>query len=244
MEVRAVVSFDDKTVTDATAQNNRQHATQESIKKATWYAFFAVTIYALISLGIWCQMIRQNRIASETLRQSTESFRIDERAWIEIEAINLQKVDPGPPIGFVYGVQAKNFGKTVARDIVLKRVTALDGNIGPINARSIQNAQDNLLRDQPGEPSPVPSLPMPKSLAPGTPVYIPFTIGGSAPQTYGQGSKQITMYNYLIGRFDYNDAFGIPHWLKFCVVIRDTSGKLGYCETGNDEDRNPELPQS
>jgi hypothetical protein len=55
-EVRAVVSFDEKTVADTTTQDNRQHATQESIKSATWYAVVAASIYALISLLIWCQI--------------------------------------------------------------------------------------------------------------------------------------------------------------------------------------------
>jgi len=87
VEVRAVIAFDDPTVRDTKAENERQHATQDSIKNATWFAFVAVSIYALITVLMWCQMIKQNRIASAALLQSTESFRIDERAWIEIEPI-------------------------------------------------------------------------------------------------------------------------------------------------------------
>jgi hypothetical protein len=75
---------------------------------------------------------------------------------------------------------------------------------------------------------------MPKSLAPSTPVQTPFSLGGTAPE-YG-------FFDYLIGRIDYSDVFGVPHWMKFCFVITDASGKLGTCQDGNDEDRNPEVP--
>lgn len=85
IEVRAVVSFDEKTVADATTQSNRTHTTQESIKKATWYAFFAVAIYALISLAMWCQMIRQNRIASAALIQAEKQWKAQHRPWLGLE---------------------------------------------------------------------------------------------------------------------------------------------------------------
>jgi hypothetical protein len=46
IEVRAVVSFDEKTIADATAQNKSTNATQKSIRNATWAAFFAVAIWS------------------------------------------------------------------------------------------------------------------------------------------------------------------------------------------------------
>jgi len=179
-------------------------------------------------------------IAADTLTKTVEQFRTDERAWVEIESIKLRSVIPETPgfpnRSFIYDVFTKNVGKTVARDIDLKRVTSLDANQGSVLARGIQTAQDKLLKDQPGEPSPVPSLPMPKSLAPNIAVYRPFTLGGTAPR--------FRFFDYLIGRIDYNDAFGIPHWIKFCFVIIDSNGTLGICQEGNDEDRNPEITPS
>src|SRR5947209_13076590 len=65
VEVRAVVSFSDETLRNTKAENDRAHATQKSIKNATWFASVAVTIYALITLGTWWQMIRQGRTATQ-----------------------------------------------------------------------------------------------------------------------------------------------------------------------------------
>src|SRR5882762_852782 len=49
VKVQAVVSFDDKTVTDSQAENDRYHATQQGIHKATWAAVVAASIYAFIA---------------------------------------------------------------------------------------------------------------------------------------------------------------------------------------------------
>jgi hypothetical protein len=73
-EVRAIVSFSDKTVGDSKAENNRTHATQESIKKATWAAVVAATVYALISFFVWCQMVQANRIATTSLISGQRAF--------------------------------------------------------------------------------------------------------------------------------------------------------------------------
>jgi hypothetical protein len=78
VEVRAVISYDENTVTDAKSQATSEHATQKSIKKATWYAFVAVSVYAFITLLMWCQMIKQNRIADAALI-------ISQRPWLTIE---------------------------------------------------------------------------------------------------------------------------------------------------------------
>jgi hypothetical protein len=187
-----------------------------------------------ITLGTLLIIHGQLREMRRQTRQSLESFRIDERASIGIESMKLKYAVPFPPrTGVGYEVTAKNFGKTVAWDIVLRRVTAMDANTDEaIKHRMIQNA----LRDIP------PMDAFPKSLGPSIPIVIPFTVGGSSPQTYGEGAKQSIWHDYLIGRIDYRDAFGIPHWMTFCFVITDAKGNIGYCETGNDEDRNSELP--
>ena len=240
LDVHAIISYDQQTKADETARDERSHTTQESIKKATWAAFGAASLYAFISLFMWSQMKHQTEIANKTLRQSTEAFRVDERAWIEIDSIKLKSITPAtlkPRMGasFLYELYFKNVGKTVARDIELRKVFSLDGNRGVANARGIQMAQDNLLTNQPSQPSEVPALPMPKSLAPNTPIQFPIKIGGEAPQND-------YLLSYSIGRVDYTDAFGVAHWLKFCFVIIDSSGDIQYCETGNDEDKNSEFP--
>ena len=60
IEVRAVVSIDDKTMANFAAQNKSDNPTQKSIKNATWAAFYAVSAYALVTVLMWCSMMEQN----------------------------------------------------------------------------------------------------------------------------------------------------------------------------------------
>jgi hypothetical protein len=82
--VCAIISFDDETVRSTKAEADRQYRTQNSIKKAAWSAFAAASIYALIAAVQSCQMYRQSKVASEALRQSTESFIISQKAYVTV----------------------------------------------------------------------------------------------------------------------------------------------------------------
>ena len=82
LEVKATVSLDEKTLAQITAQPKSPDPIQNSIKNATWAAFYAVSAYAVVTAFMYCAMIEQNKIGSKALRQSTESFRMDERAWV------------------------------------------------------------------------------------------------------------------------------------------------------------------
>ena len=244
-EIHAVVAFDDETVRDTKAQSERTHATQESIKNATWAALVAVSIYALITALMWCQMIKQNRIAREALQQSTESFRIDERAWIEIEPIKgtlfflrTEKVGAA----FQYPIYMRNFGKTVARNVQLR--ANRNGSQGSItmgdNAEALKWEQDKLLLGKVPTASDIPiNNPAPKVLAPNTSSAVPLILNGQEPQYFPKDQ----WVSYLIGRIDYTDAFGVDHWMKFCFFVANPRGELWNCKEGNDEDDNPELPK-
>lgn len=64
-EVRAIVSFDDKTVRDAETQAEKDRRVQNSIKKAAWSAFVAASIYSLISAYQSCEL-RKATVSAET----------------------------------------------------------------------------------------------------------------------------------------------------------------------------------
>ena len=247
VEVRAVVSYDELTVGNAQADSKRSHATQESIKNATWAGFVAVSIYALITMLMWGQMIKQSHIASESLRQSTESFRIDERAWIELEPIKPAALFSAatkfiPRNSFTYELYPKNFGKTIARDIKMKaNVSGWSESFGD-SADQMERWQDKFLLNQftemgTGKPVVIPPSPIPKVLAPGVSTPVPYVVHAQAPQYFKNGHA---MYDYIVGRIDYSDQFNIPHWIKFCFFVRNPGGELTSCQYGNDEDRNPE----
>lgn len=83
-QVHAVISFNDETVRSTKAEADRQFGTQKSIKNAAWSAFWAASIYALIAALQSCQIYRQSKVASEALRQSTESFTISQKAYVTV----------------------------------------------------------------------------------------------------------------------------------------------------------------
>jgi len=240
--VRAVVSFDDETIRTTQAEAERQYTTQNSLKNATWAAFVAVSIYALITTLMWCQMIKQTRIASAALRQSTESFRVDERAWIEIEPIKGTLFYPRTEkIGaaFQYPIYIRNVGKTVARDIQLRATRgATQASIAMgDSAEALNWEQDKLLLGKVPTASDIPiNNPVPKVLAPNTSSAVPLILNGQEPQIF----PKVEIVSYLIGRVDYTDAFGINHWMKFCFFVANPRGELWNCKEGNDEDRNSE----
>ena len=231
LEVRAIVSYDELTVRNARGDSERSHSTQDSIKKATWYAFVAVTVYALVTLLMWFQMIKQSRIANAALRQSTESFRIDERAWIEFENVELKqlKFPPqwhgGQPI--YLAATLKNYGKTEARNLMLHA-----------NTRGVSDHQDtkdviaNFLSKEALLPERIQYI-----LAPAADTQISKT--GGLLQLPHEVFGHVISSDY-VGRIEYDDTFGIHHWRTFCYELLP-DGTFVACESGNDEDQNKEL---
>jgi len=173
-----------------------------------------------------------------TLKETIKGFRIDERGWVEIDAIKKTVEPPmeGFPQSFKYDVYLKNVGKTKAHNIILRKVTASGGLDFMSNARGIQRTQDDLLKPEPSDAAQIPPYPIPKVIAPNAVTPIPFTLDGAAPQYSNK------YYRYPVGRIDYTDDFGIAHWIKFCFVVINATGDLRYCEYGNEEDSNPETP--
>jgi hypothetical protein len=196
---------------------------------------------------MWCQMIKQSRVANAALRQSTDSFRIDERSWIEIEPIKptlLAQADPKFSATFTCNIYPKNVGKTVARDIVVKAWDFGGAEEMGNNAEEMRNTQDKLLLDKfkemgTGNPVIIPTNPVPKVLAPNSVSPVPFRLTCAAPQVFPSGHQ---FMHYMIGRIDYCDQFQIRHWLMFCFYVVNARGEVWACKEGNDEDRNPETP--
>ncbi len=245
LKVQAVVSFDQKTVANETAQEKRNYATQRSIKNATWWAFGAVAAYAVVTTFMWCAMIEQNKIASKAMRQSTESFRLDERAWVELEPIKptfLAPANAKQSAAFTCNIYPKNVGKTIARDVVVKAqdLGAAEG-MGD-SAEQMRNTQDKFLVNEFKENGTentiiVQNNPIPKALAPNAVSQVPFRLTCQAPQVFPSGHQ---FMHYMVGRIDYCDQFKIKHWLKFCFYVVNARGEIWACKEGNDEDRNDE----
>jgi hypothetical protein len=174
--------------------------------------------------------------AKNSLTQSIDFFRTDERAWIVIDGID-KTTYPGtaliPAESFKYKIWPKNVGKTVARNVRILVENAGDGGMLGSNERGIRMSQDQLFRenDNPRKRAIVPDQPGPQTLAPGARSPVPIYGSGTAPYN--------GMIQYVLGRIDYVDAFGAVHWTHFCFVI-STGGELAHCQYGNDDDNNPE----
>jgi hypothetical protein len=181
--------------------------------------------------------------AQRTLEQSIEAFRIDERAWVEIEPIKPVLLDNNPKFGatFTCDIYPRNVGKTVATDIVVKAQEQFSSELFGKNKVMMDSVQDKYLLDKTPQMGTndtvhVPKNPVPKVLAPNSTSAAPFRLTCQAPQVFS-GHQSI---HYMVGRIDYCDQFRVKHWLKFCYFVVNARGKIWNCEEGNVEDRNSE----
>lgn len=236
---------------------NRTLFVQWVLCVATIRAFVAAAVYAGVAHRTYKEIKRQTNsvrdaadaaksaadTAKNSLRQSIESFRVDERAWVEIEPIKpvmISQADAKFPTGFTCSIYPKNVGKTVATNIVVKAQPL--GAAQQFSAEQMRNVQDKFLLDKfkesgTNKPVVVPSNPVPKVLSPNTIANAPFTLGCQAIKAYPSGDG---WYDFIVGRIDYCDAFHVRHWKTFCFFVA-FRGEVWNCQEGNEEDNNPEI---
>jgi len=216
----------------------------------------AVVWYACIAAGQLTQMHKatvaatnaataaQNatRTEADTLKNSIQSFRVDERAWVEIGNIEKTAYPANPPAfgtTFKFRFYPKNVGKTVATNVTIHLDNIFGNGSLLTNERGIHMFEDQLFKQQgTNKRSITPDKPGPQTLAPGEMSIAPVYAGGQEPKPLGTSY----WYGYIIGRIDYIDAFGTRHWKRLCLTVTDANGDLTYCQYGNDEDNNPENP--
>jgi hypothetical protein len=183
--------------------------------------------------------------AERSVNANIAASRMDERAWIEIAPMKPFDVVDGPLTSFSYNLIPKNVGKTAARKIVVRVVPLLLGTIQQTkNPLFIHRWQTEILvgrggRKRVGIPGFLPNSQIrdQEVLGPGEAFPIPIVLGGSSPSTDQQNSQVVSE---IIGRIDYLDEFGIPHWLGFCFYTASASGDLERCQAGNNQDHNSE----
>jgi hypothetical protein len=126
--------------------------------------------------------------ATKTLAKSIDDFRIDEKAWIEIEPIKPSFLGNFPKIGsaFTCDIYLKNVGKTVATNISVKASEQWSNEALGSDRSGMANIQDRFLLDKftdmgTANPVHVPKNPVPKVLAPNTTSTAPFRLTCQAP---------------------------------------------------------------
>jgi hypothetical protein len=228
----------------ADGKKDRHEQKKFRVEKITAILVFA---YAAIAIFQWSEMRKATRTSQRIIKDAEEHFRVDERAWVEIEPIRPTLLTTRTPkfgAMFKYDIYPKNVGKTAAHNITFKAQSSSSSIDLATHADWIRNIQDKELLDQFKEggtdkPVIVPNNPVPKILAPGTVAPVPFPLTGQEPQIFPNGE----WVSYLVGRVDYIDQFEISHWMKFCFFVANAKGELWSCKEGNEEDQNSEVPE-
>ena len=204
--------------------------------------------------GLLAQHAGEQASAAQTQTANTEKFfRQDERAWLEIVPIVPRasgiEIHPNPGVdkpimkSFEYPISLKNVGKTIAKNISVRAGSVQAANDLYKNPIQIERAQEHILRHREKTTSSNQEQPnvVSKVIGPNSTTPAPFVMSGFAPNEFSNRNLPIT-FSYLIGRVDYDDGFGIHHWLKFCFVV-EYSGELNSCAYGNNQDQNVEDPK-
>ena len=112
--VHAIISFDDETIRSTTTESERQHRTQNSIKKAAWAAFVAATIYALIASLQWREMRKTTKASEDQLALMRDA----DRPWIDIDIfITSPLTYNGNAVGAAFTFVPTNIGRSPAQNI-------------------------------------------------------------------------------------------------------------------------------
>jgi len=226
------------------------HLDREKSKAADW-AMVVVTALGAVLVAL-------------QIRDTRASFKVDERARVELESVNKVKrtfqLVGGPIItDETYELYPKNVGKTLARKVVMKAVAfpavvklmeasdieCIEGLLKP-DARVVEilNRSAGLCRDVASrQVSDFGSAVIPPVLAPEEKSITPYVLRSS-----GKGNTPVAVAgsDVIVGRIDYLDEFGGNHWKTFCVydthevVNRVISDKFLSCTHGNSEDEDPD----
>jgi hypothetical protein len=231
-KIRAVIYFDDETIRTMNAEAEKQHCTQEGIRRATVAAVVAAAIYALISLLIWRQMITQTRISNESLQQVAKSFQTDERAWIGFTFVEgsitftLQK-------SFLVPTKLINTGKTPARNVhgnivvgIFKKGEPLDFTYTKGHAHYFVES-GTIFRDG----SITESF---EAIKHGQDKAEAIIFTGPIKDELFSGRSFLIVH----GRVDYWDIFGTEHWTTYCRYVLHPEQISQQCTRYNDTDNN------
>jgi hypothetical protein len=113
-EIRAIVSFDDKTVGDTKAERAEYNGIQKGIRNAAWAAFVAATIYAVISLGMWCEMRKTTKAEEGQLALLRDA----DRPWIDVNILVASPLtDDGKTVQIQFDIIPTNIGRSPTQNV-------------------------------------------------------------------------------------------------------------------------------
>jgi hypothetical protein len=234
-KLKVVVAYDPDTAETIRIEADRNHNVQVAIAEATnrsvriaGFAFGGTMILLLLNLVQFVFVFRQTR-------RSEEFIKLDERAWLQI-AVEKAGNDfvagtQSKPVAFRYFLRVHNYGKTAAQSIEYKTAPSPMSSIRQNESQDFVNRNQNILQGKVPSAKDIPvNQPGPRNLVPNSDVPVPIATSGQPPQVFASDQ----WVSYIVGRVDYKDVFGNPHWYTFCYYVVNDRGDLRTCFVGND----------
>jgi hypothetical protein len=240
-EVRCEVRFDQQTVAQNRAEQDRNHRTQNSVRKAAWAAFIAASIYSIIAACQLHEMQKATRatqdaanaakdgvtVAEKSIGATIDNFHLDQRAWVGVTQFGSSSatqndapyIEAGKEVRFI--ARFTNSGKTPAKttrtDIAFQFLPK-GVQLSPTLKEPNPPITASTFIVQPGATHFLQTLPT---------VF-------SAPQIVAATQGQLVLYVY--GTIRYQDVFGKEHSTEFCAFITPSLKSFDGCPSYNDSD--------
>ena len=226
VEIRAEVRFDDSTVRQNQADQQRHQATQQSIKRAAWAAFAAGVIVALVSAIQWYEMrkatnaaitgttqaIQANEEARERFQEERRPYVWLKKAAAEGEApYTWTMVDGRGRI--VFYIHYSNFGRSAATNLTISASMLMSPTV--LAKPRAFSASKNY-------------PPLPPSGTDTLIVASPLVVDGEGFQRWRSIDRSMVVF----GRILYEDVSGGRYETGFCIYSRPDN-KIEFCEDGN-----------
>jgi hypothetical protein len=191
ISINVTVRDTEEVIRERQSEADRQYRVQNGIRKATWAAFVAASVYGAIAFLQW--------------RDSHNNFRMDERAWLNIEGKFPDTVQERDSI--VSQVRMENTGKTPGKQIKAEYVVLVLKSTDPITFDYVDPRHSNdfvgILAPKEFSLSPVVEFDSELNV-------VSFTKNQAEDLMSGRS------YLAVYGRGKYFDAFRDPHWFHFC----------------------------
>ncbi len=234
---RIQISFPPEDKEEQRTYRERHYALQKSMKRAAWFTFWAVFIYAALTLAIFYAAKKSADAAKSAADIAKDTMRLDQRAWIGV-AFGQRPMVKGAPL--IVPIKLTNTGKTPAINVH-----------GAIIINLLRENEEPDFEFKNGHPgylidiqTIIPNLPQETGF-PAVAKYAPEARVNPILVTdaVNKGIQSGKLYIAIHGEIRYEDIFGISHWIRFCgysdkaVEIRQQSVASG-CGQYNDVDKN------
>jgi hypothetical protein len=148
-DVKAEIRFDPETVSDNKDVQDRNYGVQNSIRRATWCAFFAASLYAGVAAFQLTEMRKATKYTGDVATISAKQLDIAERPWIKMQ------ISPAGPLTLdQYGltnrvrIDMQNFGNSPAISVLMQSQMFLNTGWPTLEVAEKRNKLCNDLKHQ------------------------------------------------------------------------------------------------